>query len=123
MTQEQYEEEKKQEEEKRLKTIEEYGDPGSGYEWSSGVDSDGKPIKKEGEESEESEWYYQEDKELYESGNYCVINELLNINSIYADGAYPEEEEESKTQKIKKEKEMDDFEFNEFETKSRIEMR
>jgi hypothetical protein len=69
-------------EEKNLKNNEQYGDPGSEYEWSSNVDSNGKPVKKEGEESEEEEWYYQEDKKAHERGE-STIPPLLNPNPIY----------------------------------------
>ena len=38
------------------KLKEEYGDPGSDYEWASDVDSEGRPIW--GEEGVDFEWYY-----------------------------------------------------------------
>lgn len=84
------EEEKKVEEEKRAEkdriNNEIYGDPGSGYEWSSNVDSNGKQVKKEGEdeEDEEEEWYYAEDKEAFERGE-SNIPPLLNPNPISDD--------------------------------------
>lgn len=83
MTKEEEEEEERKKEEKTKKNNEEFGDPGSEYEWSSGVDSAGNPIKKEGEESsEESEWYYDEDRIAYERGEYNPIPDLLNKNPI-----------------------------------------
>lgn len=53
-------EEVKAEEERKKKELEELGDPGSGYEWASDVDSNGRPIW--GEEGVDFEFYYEEDR-------------------------------------------------------------
>lgn len=93
MTKEEEEEEERKHQEKVKKDNEEYGDPGSGYEWDSNVDSDGNPVKAEGEESEESEWYYEEDRLAWERGEYNPIPELLNKNPIF-DKNYDELQED-----------------------------
>ena len=53
-------EERKAEEERKARELEELGDPGSGYEWASDVDSNGRPIW--GEDGVDYEWYYEEDR-------------------------------------------------------------
>ena len=50
----------KKEVEDKKKELEELGDPGSGYEWASDVDSFGRPIW--GEEGVDFEFYYEEDR-------------------------------------------------------------
>ena len=53
-------EERKAEEERKARELEELGDPGSGYEWASDVDSNGRPVW--GEDGVDYEWYYEEDR-------------------------------------------------------------
>ena len=67
---------------------EDLGDPGEDYEWASDVDSQGKQIW--GKEGEDWEFYYEEDKEAYESGKPYVGDNLLNKNPI-SDRNYTEE--------------------------------
>ena len=65
---------------KNLKDIEEYGNPGQGFEWASDVDSQGKQIW--GEEGEDWDFYYEEDAESYHRGE-STLPPLLNPNQIY----------------------------------------
>lgn len=97
MTKEEEEEEERKLKEKQEKYIQQYGDPGSAYEWDSKVDSNGNPVKEEGEESEESEWYYEEDKLAWENGEYNPIPDLLNKNAQYE--TKPEDEEQNDKQR------------------------
>ena len=74
------EEEKKPAKDKDDSSYEELEAPPEGYEWASDVDSKGKVIW--GEEGVDYEWYYKEDKEAFEKGQYSTIPELLNHKQI-----------------------------------------
>ena len=70
------EEEELMKEAKRIKNNEEFGDPGSDFEWASDVDSQGKQIW--GEEGVDYEWNHKEDKEAYEAG-LSSVPEPMNL--------------------------------------------
>lgn len=76
--QEELKKEEQEMDEKNKKNREEFGDPGSGYEWDSNIDSEGNPIV---EEEEEEEWYYNEDEEAHKRGE-STIPEILNKNQV-----------------------------------------
>ena len=77
LTEEQIELQEKSKMIKQLKDIEEFGNPGEGFEWASDVDSEGNQIW--GEEGEDWDFYYQEDKEAYHRGE-STLPPLLNPN-------------------------------------------
>ena len=78
------EEEIKAEEERKAKELEELGDPGSGYEWASDVDSNGRPAW--GEEGEDFEFYYEEDRQAWLNGESYHGHDLLNKNQRFKPG-------------------------------------